>query len=331
MTNKAYTPTPIITKQIVNEADKSNSYTAYTTPSSANRPVITHRSTGCNLINLPTYSSSSSTAPQLVEETFSIEEAGIDISPVTAVVHSNMTAQGKRKSTPADPIRSPKDLNTLKQFFLNHGHKKNRLRNYMIVVLGTSLGLRASDLVNIRICDVINADGTFKDELLVHERKTKKMNHPILNGSSKQAIATYLNSLHTINLQDYLIKNPDNKSLTPLDKDTIYTILTRANEKLKLPYHISSHSLRKTFAYWTIKMHPNDANILIALQGMLNHSSPQTTLRYAGITKMEYSKLYNDIDRLFEASSTIEVPATTVSEEARVLEYVNTICVEDDD
>lgn len=317
-----------ISTQIVNEPDTQNPYTAYTTPSS-NRPTIIHQVSSCNLINLPAYSSNSSVAPVLTEET---TLNAIDISPVVpveAIVHSNMTARGKRKASPSDPIRSPKDLNTLKTFLLNNGHKNTRLRNYMIVVLGTSLGLRASDLVNIRICDVINSNGTFKDEVLVHERKTKKMNHPILNNSSKEAIAAYLNSLNEINLQDYLIKDPTSTSLSPLDKDTIYTILTRANKKLNLPYHIGSHSLRKTFAYWTIKMHPNNANILIALQGMLNHSSPQTTLQYAGITKLEYCKLYNDIDKLFTASTPIEATATT--DDNKIVEYVNSLCSEEED
>ena len=58
---------------------------------------------------------------------------------------------------------------------------------------------------------------------------------------------------------------------------------------------MGEHTLRKTFAYWTIRLHPDNTEVMITLQEMLNHSSMRTTLRYAGITDNDYRNMYNDI------------------------------------
>ena len=91
----------------------------------------------------------------------------------------------------------------------------------------------------------------------------------------------------------------NSKSYKPMCEDTLRKIILKAQQKLNLPYHLGAHSLRKTFAYWTIKLHPNDLPTMISLQEMLNHSSMNTTLHYAGQTKDKLKVMYNDLEKVF--------------------------------
>lgn len=209
---------------------------------------------------------------------------------------SNYTSQGKRKSTRCDAVSNPKDIERIKQFYLTTGHKNKRKRNYMIFTLGTSIGLRGCDLLRLQIRDIINPNGTIKNRITTFESKTSKMNYPFINDTAKQAIYDYLSDFTSVDFNDYLIKD-DMKSTAykPMCEDSLRKIILKAQQKLDLPYHLGAHSLRKTFAYWTIKLHPNDINVMNILQEMLNHSSIRTTLMYAGIADEDYNRMYNDI------------------------------------
>lgn len=209
---------------------------------------------------------------------------------------SNYTSQGKRKSSACEAISDPRDIERIKEFYLTTGHKSKRKRNYMIFTLGTSIGLRGCDLLRLQIRDIINPDGTIKNRITTFESKTSKMNYPFINNTAKEAIYSYLSEIPAIDFDDYLIKDkPEEKAYKPMCEDTLRKIILKAQQKLNLPYHLGAHSLRKTFSYWTIKLHPNDLNIMNILQEMLNHSSVRTTLRYAGIADEDYNRMYNDI------------------------------------
>ena len=56
--------------------------------------------------------------------------------------------------------------------------------------------------------------------------------------------------------------------------------------------------MRKTFGYWQLKAHKDDALFLCHLQEMFNHSSPQITLRYCGLAEEEMEQYYIDVNLL---------------------------------
>lgn len=238
---------------------------------------------------------------------------------------SNYTSRGKRKCAPCDPIRSIEHINALKDYFLNSGKQSLRLRNYMIFVLGISVGLRGCDLLRIKIKDVLHANGYIVDELRAYESKTHKMNYPIINDIAKEAIANYLNSLPSFDVNDYLIRS---QGKINMEENTLYNLLKDAQKALKLPYNLGAHSLRKTFSYWTIAMHPTDTTVLASLQEMLNHDSMKTTLHYSGQTKDNLRTLYNDIGKVFtgEAINEIAEPGTTL--ETKIDTIINILCPE---
>lgn len=223
----------------------------------------------------------------------------IEVTASPVINNTGYTSRGKRKATPCDPIRDPEDLQKLITYFRTHGQAFPRKRNPAMIILGVSVGVRCADLLRLTIRDVLNPDYTVKSEINIFESKTRKTIRPILNNEAKQALANYINSRGNFRFTDCLFPARASAPNEPLDPRAFYMIMRRANDELNLPYHLGAHTLRKTFAYWTIQLHKDNHNVMNALQDMLNHDSMRTTLRYAGITKDDLSVMYNDMSQLF--------------------------------
>lgn len=206
---------------------------------------------------------------------------------------SNYTSHGKRKASPADAIRTIEEIQAVKNYLLTSGKPNLRQRNYLLFVLGTSVGLRSCDLLRLKIKDVINSNGFVVDEISCFESKTHKMNHPILNNEAKKAIVDYINSLTYVDAENYLFRSEGRS--TQMTVGNLYAIMQKIKKDLNLPYHLGAHSLRKTFAYWTIRLHMDDPNVIYSLQEMLNHDSLKTTLHYSGQTREDLRTMYNDM------------------------------------
>ena len=58
---------------------------------------------------------------------------------------------------------------------------------------------------------------------------------------------------------------------------------------------MSTHSTRKTFGYWSVKLHPYDVTTVDKLQGIFSHSDRNTTLKYIGISREDEKKIFCDI------------------------------------
>ena len=69
-----------------------------------------------------------------------------------------------------EPIRNVKDINKIKQYLLG---KKNK-RDYCIFVVGINVGLRAGDLLSLKISDVTDGKTIF-DDVTIKEQKTKPL------------------------------------------------------------------------------------------------------------------------------------------------------------
>jgi len=115
------------------------------------------------------------------------------------------TSRGIKKAEEVEPIKGLKDIQRIKQYLL----EKEDKRNYLMFVLGINIGLRASDLLVLRIEDVLDTS-----KVTVTEQKTKKMKKFTLNKSAKEAIRLYLDSLGSYTPEDYLFKSQKGGHLT---------------------------------------------------------------------------------------------------------------------
>jgi integrase len=201
-------------------------------------------------------------------------------------MNKNLNKRGIPKPKEVDPIKKLKDIEKIKQYLKG---KENR-RDYMLFVVGINIGLRAGDLLELKIKDVLSGKN-FNDSVLIKEQKTGKMREFSLNKSAKDAIQYYLENTTEYDSDDYLFKSRKGGRLTVQAAHKIIKGLLR---ELNIKGNYGTHSLRKTWAYHVyINNAKNNPMILPTLQKMLNHSNQATTLRYIGITKEVISDVYN--------------------------------------
>ncbi len=200
------------------------------------------------------------------------------------------TKRGIPKAQPVEPIKEIKDISKIKQYLKGKANK----RDYMLFVVGINVGLRAGDLLQLKIGDVLE-DGKIVDSVKIQEEKTDKLREFVINDSAKEAIKLYLDSLKVFKPDDYLFKS--RKGNGHIEVEYAHSIIKSTLRDLKIKGNYGTHSLRKTFAYHTyVTNHKGNPLILPTLQEILNHSSQKITLRYIGITKEEIKDIYSSLN-----------------------------------
>ena len=96
------------------------------------------------------------------------------------------------------PIRDKEKLAIMKKYL-----KGYNLRDYCLFIVGINSGLRISDLLKLKVSDVINKNTKVKDRIQIREVKTGKYKDFPISTSAKKAITEYLNT-REYNLTDPL-------------------------------------------------------------------------------------------------------------------------------
>ena len=155
-------------------------------------------------------------------------------------------------------------IQTMKEGFC--GCRPNE-RIATILVLEGNLGLRISDILSLRLCDIVRDGDRFRLEVV--EQKT-----------GKRRIFTVPLVIQQY-IENYCLRNGIQKT------DTIFPISERAVQKqlaIVCDYlgfeGISTHSFRKWYATEIYKANGYD---IALVQRLLQHSSATTTQRYIGI------------------------------------------------
>lgn len=165
-----------------------------------------------------------------------------------------------------EPIRDIEDIEKLKSTL-----KEQNMRDYFLFVLGINTGMRISELLTLKVGDLMCNDN------VVPSIQVKNEEIPI-NTVVKECFLLYQTSItKNENLVDtYLFQS--RKGHDPIDRSHAYRILNDAAQKLGLPYKIGPHTLRKTFGYHYYKKNKD----VKYLQKLFNHSSSKQTLSYIG-------------------------------------------------
>lgn len=166
------------------------------------------------------------------------------------------------------PIRSLEKIEDMKWSLKRHCSE----RDYIMFLLGINTGLRVSDLLRLKAKDVKN-----KKKLIVKEGKTDKPRTIHLHNIYDELNA-YINTLQGT---EWLF--PSRKGDKPISRIQAYRQLNKAAEMCDITEGIGTHTMRKTFGYWYYKQTKDIAT----LQRILNHSHPEITMRYIGITEEE--------------------------------------------
>lgn len=151
--------------------------------------------------------------------------------------------------------------------------KHSNLRNYALWITGTHTGLRVSDILILK-------PSHFKNSFLtIVERKTGKLKEIKISSKLKKIIKELIIK-NNISQDEYLFQGRKHTS-KPITRQHVARILKDVACKLKIPENISSHTMRKTFAYNLYVLSNN--NIALVMQA-LNHYNEWVTLKYLCIT-----------------------------------------------
>lgn len=209
---------------------------------------------------------------------------------------------GKLKPTAADPFRTQEDFNAVANYLRKTGRYAKR--NYMLIVLGTTLGLRCGDLLRLTIGDVYESSHhRVKNFVTMIEDKTNKRSKNIITDTAKEAIKEYIDSLKEYEDDEPLFCSSHRDSCgykQPLTISMAYRILNDAAKAVGLDSHISTHSMRKTYGYAAnqamVASGMPSSLVMEALQAKFKHSSQDVTLRYIGIEQDNIDNVANIVD-----------------------------------
>ena len=214
-----------------------------------------------------------------------------------------LTKDGKIKKTPNNnktdrivmPIKDIKDIERCKEFLKNRTenaperYKKSYAKDLLLFKISINIGLRVNDLLSITWEDIFKP-GTrqFKEYFVPKEQKTKKIRQIFINKSFRAAVKEYLKYVPDSKLEGYVFTNRQGNRLSDASVDKILKLLEK---ELNLK-NLSTHSLRKTFAYH-LYMQTNDLSLV---QEILQHSSVAVTRRYLGISQEVKKKAYEELN-----------------------------------
>lgn len=222
----------------------------------------------------------------------------VPIVPTTDEVEAS-GQELKFVSHAADPIKSLSDIERVSDYFIEHG----QYRNNMMFIMGINFGLRYSDLSSLKFSDILDEEGGFKETVEIFEKKTsntrkvKKTRLITINEAVMDAVELYVyNTKHEVNLSDYLFMAIRQNYDSPLTTRSANRIFNQIAIDLGLDIKFSTHTLRKTFGYHQMRISNNDPRKLLLLQRMFNHSTPNQTLTYIGLTREEIADAYLELN-----------------------------------
>ncbi|MDB2161522.1 tyrosine-type recombinase/integrase [Clostridium butyricum] len=192
-----------------------------------------------------------------------------------------MRKEGETGMNTVEPIRDWDLLLDIE----DHLECKKSKRNYVLFMSGIYLGIRISDILELRVSDVRN-----KDHIFIRERKTGKENPIIINEDLKEIYKEFTAGKPR---NSYLFRDErKGKPNKPISRQQVWNILNDIANHFKYDDPIGCHTLRKTFGYW---LYQSDPDNIMTIKEALNHSDIDITKRYIGITQDDKDKMISKI------------------------------------
>ncbi len=161
-------------------------------------------------------------------------------------------------------------------------------RDLALFVLGVKTGFRISELLSLRIGDVLAGEGIV-DRVRVYRRNMKKKREGrtvVLHPLAKQALAAWLQELQGRGRTDpetavFLSRKGD---ALPISRAQAWRVLQVAFEACGVLGQTGTHSMRKTFAK---NMYSALGGDIIQTQRALGHRNINTTVQYLSFSEKE--------------------------------------------
>lgn len=165
-----------------------------------------------------------------------------------------------------EPIRDKQKIESVKMIL-----KRGGMRNFLLFLIGINSRLRISDILKLKVKDVLD-----RDYIELKEQKTGKYKKFPITNSLKIHINEYI---YGKPYNEYLFSS--NRGCKPISRVQAYRIINSVCKQAGITSNIGTHTLRKTFGYHFYR----EKKDIALLQCIFNHSSPSVTLRYIGINQ----------------------------------------------
>jgi len=176
--------------------------------------------------------------------------------------------------------------------------KKKNIRDFTWFFLGCNTALRVSDLLNLKIGDVVsvrNDKWRIRPQIYLKEKKTGKRRIIYLNNPSVEyRLLQYIKTLEPFDMEEplFLSRKHNGRKYPALSRKQAWHIVRLACMAADIDtFGKGTHSMRKTFVRCCL-----DGGYSVDLiQHLLGHSSASITLAYAGFTEDDIKKMYKEI------------------------------------
>ena len=168
-----------------------------------------------------------------------------------------------------------------------------RHRDALLIAAGCYMGLRISDLLQLRWADLLST------EITLTEKKTGKIRTLRVADRLQKFAASCRKALGNPAIDAYVFVAAGKD--TPITRQAVDKILkwAQARYRVRSAKVFSSHSLRKTFGRRVWLQHCDKGcgeQALLLLADVFGHSSIAITKRYLGIRREEILSVYDTLD-----------------------------------
>lgn len=202
--------------------------------------------------------------------------------------------------------------------------------NELHIVLQFSTGRRVGDILNLRWFDILNIDGSFRQKSWpICEQKTKKEAILPITESMREVVQRYARHLG-LSLKELVSYSDERQYIffqwtgthqgKVVSQAAINGRLKKTAIAVGIEQNVTTHSLRRGFGRIIWNKNNQDPNCIYILMEIFNHSSPQMTKKYLGITDEEKDKYVTEVsDKLMDCLFEIEQASNTTYSHDRAL------------
>ena len=162
-------------------------------------------------------------------------------------------------------------------------HLKTHSHDYCLFMVAVDTMLRASDLLNLKVRDLMFSNGSVRQSFPLRQKKTSQSVFPVLTTDTCKAITNWVGESQKRE-QDYLFTRAKNPHGQPITIGFYRTLIKSWVKTVGIPaQNISAHSLRRSKAIYLYEQ-----GVTVELIGrLLGHRSSVSTIRYLGIDEAQ--------------------------------------------
>jgi integrase len=194
-----------------------------------------------------------------------------------------------------DPIKNVAEIDRMKKILQSQSQ-----RNLLLFVMGINTPLRVSELLQLKVGDVLDEEGNILSVISLRAKKTDKITLIPLNDTVKMTMEDYPPlkfdreaALFPTQKSHERLKD-SSKNKPPLSRTQVYRIMRAAAAEAGLT-KVGTETLRKTFGY---QMYQKTGRLGI-VQQVLNQDSAAHLIQFIGLTPENQDDIDEDMKRAY--------------------------------